>query len=147
MKKGFTLAEVLITLAIIGVVAALTIPAVVSNYQKQQFYTKFMKEYNVLSNALFLANADYGVIQNWNCSKDLSFDIEECIDTYFLAYVKNYQRDTLSNLYGSSEIKTLDGTSLGEISSGGLGFNTDAIILSDGAFIIPHYSVVSGDGF
>ncbi|MBE7707024.1 MAG: prepilin-type N-terminal cleavage/methylation domain-containing protein, partial [Cyanobacteria bacterium SIG30] len=34
--KAFTLAEVLITLAIIGVVAALTIPSVVTNYQNQE---------------------------------------------------------------------------------------------------------------
>jgi prepilin-type N-terminal cleavage/methylation domain-containing protein len=36
MKKGFTLAEVLITIAIIGIVAALTIPSVIINYQKAQ---------------------------------------------------------------------------------------------------------------
>lgn len=35
MKKGFTLAEVLITLGIIGVVAAVTIPALVTTYQKR----------------------------------------------------------------------------------------------------------------
>ena len=34
MRKAFTLAEVLITLAIIGVVAALTIPSVISNTQQ-----------------------------------------------------------------------------------------------------------------
>ena len=34
-KFGFTLAEVLITLGIIGVVAALTLPSLVTNYQKQ----------------------------------------------------------------------------------------------------------------
>ena len=33
MKKGFTLAEVLITLGIIGVVAAMTIPTLIANYQ------------------------------------------------------------------------------------------------------------------
>lgn len=33
---GFTLAEVLITLGIIGVVAALTIPALIANHKKQQ---------------------------------------------------------------------------------------------------------------
>ena len=36
MKKGFTLAEVLITLAIIGVVAALTVPTVVHKYQQKE---------------------------------------------------------------------------------------------------------------
>ena len=35
MKRGFTLAEVLITLGIIGVVAALTIPTLINNYQKK----------------------------------------------------------------------------------------------------------------
>lgn len=34
LKKGFTLAEVLITLAIIGVVAAMTIPTLIQNYKK-----------------------------------------------------------------------------------------------------------------
>lgn len=32
-KFGFTLAEVLITLGVIGIVAALTLPSVVANYQ------------------------------------------------------------------------------------------------------------------
>lgn len=36
MKKGFTLAEVLITLGIIGVVAAMTIPTLVSKSQQRQ---------------------------------------------------------------------------------------------------------------
>ena len=36
MKKGFTLAEVLITLGIIGVVAALTLPSLITNYRKKQ---------------------------------------------------------------------------------------------------------------
>ena len=40
MKKyGFTLAEVLITLGIIGVVAAITIPTLVSNYKQRAWDT------------------------------------------------------------------------------------------------------------
>lgn len=35
MKRAFTLVEVLITLGIIGVVAALTLPALIENYQKK----------------------------------------------------------------------------------------------------------------
>lgn len=35
MKKGFTLAEVLITLGIIGVVAAMTMPSLIQNHRKK----------------------------------------------------------------------------------------------------------------
>ena len=45
MKKGFTLAEVLITLGIIGVVAAMTLPTVINNVQEKQFHSKFKKAY------------------------------------------------------------------------------------------------------
>lgn len=36
MNKGFTLSEVLITLGIIGIVSAITIPAIISNMQDKQ---------------------------------------------------------------------------------------------------------------
>ena len=52
MKKAFTLAEVLITLAIIGVVAALTIPSVISNSQQQEFKTGLRKAVSVLNSAI-----------------------------------------------------------------------------------------------
>jgi len=41
--KAFTLAEVLLTLAIIGVVAALTIPAVITKVTKDQYVTGLKK--------------------------------------------------------------------------------------------------------
>ena len=49
---AFTLAEVLITLAIIGVVAALSIPAVISNSQQQEFKTGLRKAVSVLNSAI-----------------------------------------------------------------------------------------------
>ena len=58
MKKGFTLAEVLITLGIIGVVAAMTIPTLISNYQKRQFVTGLQKGYSIMNNALKMALAE-----------------------------------------------------------------------------------------
>ena len=52
MKKGFTLAEVLITLAIIGVVAAISIPSVISNSQQSEFKTGLRKAISVLNSAI-----------------------------------------------------------------------------------------------
>ena len=66
MKKGFTLAEVLITLAVIGVVAALTIPVLVQKYQKKQLYTQFMKMYNTIATTMDNAVAEYGEPNDWN---------------------------------------------------------------------------------
>ncbi len=48
-KNGFTLAEVLITLAIIGVVATITLPSLMSNTQEQQAVTAFRKSMNTLN--------------------------------------------------------------------------------------------------
>ncbi len=54
MKKSsaFTLAEVLITLAIIGVVAAMTIPGVIVRTNQQEFKTGFKKAISVLNQAV-----------------------------------------------------------------------------------------------
>ncbi|MBP3491449.1 type II secretion system protein, partial [bacterium] len=48
---GFTLAETLITLGIIGIVAALTIPQLVSNYKKHVTVNKLKYVYSLLKNA------------------------------------------------------------------------------------------------
>ena len=40
MKKGFTLVEILITITIIGIVAALTLPIVIQNYEERIMITK-----------------------------------------------------------------------------------------------------------
>ncbi len=50
-KAAFTLAEVLITLGIIGVVAALTIPTVITNYRKAHIATSLAKAINTLETA------------------------------------------------------------------------------------------------
>ncbi|MDO5437361.1 MAG: type II secretion system protein [bacterium] len=52
IKSAFTLAEVLITLAIIGVVAAVSIPSVISNSQQQEFKTGLRKAVSVLNSAI-----------------------------------------------------------------------------------------------
>lgn len=55
LKKGFTLAEVLITIGIIGVVAALTMPVLMSNYKKKEYSSRLKKVYSSLSQAILLS--------------------------------------------------------------------------------------------
>ncbi len=64
-KSAFTLAEVLITLAIIGVVAAMTIPTLISDYKKKVVETKLLKVYSTVNNAIKLSSVDNGPIESW----------------------------------------------------------------------------------
>jgi len=65
-KSAFTPAEVLITLVIIGVVAALTIPTAVNNYRKQQYVQALKKTYSVVfAQATNRIIAERGAAQNW----------------------------------------------------------------------------------
>ena len=83
MKKifGFTLAEVLITLGIIGVVAALTIPAIIYNHQKQVSETAVKKFYTNINQAVLLAETNLGIERTtWDTSGTSLYD----------NYLKNY---------------------------------------------------------
>ncbi len=57
-KNGFTLSEVLITLVIIGVVAAMSIPLLTANHKKQEYPTKLKKFYNTINEAIQRAEND-----------------------------------------------------------------------------------------
>ena len=57
LNFAFTLAEVLITLGIIGVVAAMTLPMLIQNYQKMVLKNQFKKTYTTLFNAVKLAQS------------------------------------------------------------------------------------------
>ncbi len=59
-KSGFTLAEVLITLTIIGIIAALTIPTLMTKYNDHVTATKVKKSYSILANAIKMAEQQEG---------------------------------------------------------------------------------------
>lgn len=61
LKSGFTLAEVLITIGIIGVVAAMTIPVLVNNTQGKENQALLKKAYSTLSQALLAMENDTGM--------------------------------------------------------------------------------------
>ena len=60
-KPAFTLAEVLITLGIIGVVAALTMPSLIANYQKKVLVAQLKKDVNFIQNSVKYILAQSGV--------------------------------------------------------------------------------------
>ena len=64
-KAAFTLAEVLITLGIIGVVAAMTLPSLIQNYHEKQRVTQLKKAYSVMQNAFLMAQEEYGDVTDW----------------------------------------------------------------------------------
>ena len=64
-KKAFTLAEVLITIVIIGVIAAISVPILFENYTKEETITRLKKAYSVLSQTTALAIAEEGPIVSW----------------------------------------------------------------------------------
>ena len=82
-KSAFTLAEVLITLGIIGVVAALTLPSVIQNYKKQEVLSRLKKSYAVIEQTVKMAEKDYGTITTW---PEWS-DSEAVLHKYFVPYL------------------------------------------------------------
>lgn len=61
LRRAFTIAEVLITLAIIGVVAEMTIPSLISSYQKTQYVVGLKKAYSEVNQVLLAMTNDYGL--------------------------------------------------------------------------------------
>ena len=67
-KSGFTLAEVLITMSIIGVVSALTIPALMQNYQQEAQTVQLRKFSNDFVNAVDMLITEEGKTKFYNTS-------------------------------------------------------------------------------
>ena len=93
-KKGFTLAEVLITLGIIGVVAAMTLPTLIQNYRKHEVETKLAKVYSVVNQAIKLSTVEYGEPaewDDWDCghSGGVTCTTDEAIEK-FNKYIGNH---------------------------------------------------------
>ena len=110
-KCAFTLAEVLITLGIIGVVAAITIPSLVTNYQKHVVETKLAKFNSTMNQAMRLSMVDNGDPDGW-LERNHNYSYPETVEfmnTYFLPYMKYIKTEPSSSQNGIRVI-LLDGS-------------------------------------
>ena len=83
--RAFTLAEVLITLGIIGVVAAMTIPNLITEHQKRTTVTKLQRAISVINQAYRLAYDDVGEA---SLDEARAMGSEEYFNTYWAPYIK-----------------------------------------------------------
>ena len=85
-NKGFTLAEVLVTLGIIGVVSAMTVPTLMQNYQRKSYVTQLHKVYNELSQAALQYITDRNAVD----LKEAGLIVTNNNTTAFENFIKNY---------------------------------------------------------
>jgi len=85
MKKinGFTMAEVLITIGIIGVVSAITLSTVIKSYQKKVASTRVKSAYSQLLQAIQRSEVDNGEIRSWNFETNTETFMEKYLEPYF----------------------------------------------------------------
>ena len=122
---AFTLAEVLITLGIIGIVAALTMPALMSGYRKQVAETRLKKFYSSMNQLILLSEADNGPREFWDEQPRETYDVDEdgnqdrtqeskmvpWFNKYIKPYIKSLDAKVDPNLYtGRVLVKFSDGS-------------------------------------
>lgn len=148
---AFTLAEVLITLGIIGVVAAITIPSLATNYQKKVTAKRLAQTYSILYQALNMAQAEYGDPSTWTVASNVQVDDPAQTrelgrifsDTYLLPYIKklkNAEITNLSNVGYNNSITSKSGSTLINVSS-----NYYVVQLSNGVILFISYDYINGN--
>ena len=136
-KKSFTLAEVLITLVVIGAVAALTIPLLMTGHKKAEYSAKLKKIYNIMNEAVKMAEADFDLpAYKWANNAN---DGETLFNTYLKDYIKFTKAESGGRM-GSENSRSysvyLDDGSILELMPGGLTLTTNSCITkaqNDGA--------------
>ena len=86
-RFGFTLAEVLVTLGIIGVVSAMTVPTLMQNYQKKSYVTQLHKVYNEIQQATVMFMTDKNALN----LKEAGLISQDACNNLILNYFKVIQ--------------------------------------------------------
>lgn len=86
MKKAFTLAEVLIALVIIGIIAAITIPLIVADSQKQEKISRLKKIQTTLGGLILRSEVDNGPMNTWLMGSEIGDVRKDYWNVYFKPY-------------------------------------------------------------
>lgn len=112
MKKGFTLAEVLITLGIIGVVAAMTLPALLQNNKEKARVTALKKQYSILNQAYQRIVFDKSTPDIWLKDCGNTKDCSEKFANEFKEHLKILKDCGFTQgCFKDADVKNFDGTS------------------------------------
>ena len=126
-KNGFTLAEVLITLVIIGVVAAMTIPTLINNTKKQEYVAGLKKAYSVLSQAAYKIGQNKGYpVGDYSFFKDVDFIDEFSKVVSTTKKCNNFLDCFGKNTTGSDTYKSLKNQNMSV-------YDGKSVIVSDGS--------------
>lgn len=110
LKKAFTLAEVLITLGIIGIVAEMTVPVLYNNVQKQTTLIRLKKEYSTINQAIRLSEVDNGMQNTWTYG---AWSDGSATLTWFNTYLAPYMKYTKTSTdVNSAYVYLSDGTKM-----------------------------------
>ena len=142
-KAAFTLAEVLITLAIIGIVAAMTIPTLISNYQKKTLKTQFTQTYSLISQAVGLMKANLPVSSLYDYyivyDPERGYYKAEEFKKEFLKYIK-VQKTMDASSVEMPTYYTYDGSREYTSDSPSYAISKPDLILANGAYLRNHIS-------
>ena len=100
MTKGFTLAEVLITLSILGIIAAIIIPNLTNNFKKRQTEVGLLRAYTMLQKAIDVSQAINGPTATWPLvGNGGSMSVKNFSENYILPYLPpvSYKCDAYGN--------------------------------------------------
>lgn len=133
-KKAFTLAEVLIALGIIGVIAAMTIPTLIQKQKDDATIKAVKKSYSILSQAFLRTIADNGTPNSWDLGTQNTGAGAIKVSDYFVPYL-NIIKDCNNSggCFPSGTYKTVNNTDTWDFSASGNQFAT--VKLADGSSI------------
>ncbi len=135
-KRAFTLAEVLITLGIIGVVAAMTLPSLIANYQHKVLETQFKKAYSILYQLVLDVQNDTGMPLN---VRDYSYtytgDHYKLYNTLKPYIIANFC--TTNGCIDRIEVDDGTGQNMKEYRTYNNQVNTSSYYMEGGGFILP----------